>query len=130
MVQVWEPHFKAKVLEEKSHRVCLELRGKGNNTLQESVRMHKVSSRLSNAPFERIWLEEALYFLLLLSWGRSALNVGGSSRNIKERSLRSNFLLLTIDFTENKQLVYSNLRFCIHGMLLGGCTLSGMDFDK
>lgn len=130
MVQVWEPHFKAKVLEEKSHRVCLELRGKGNNTLQESVRMHKVSSRLSNAPFERIWLEEGLYFVLLLSWGRSAVSVGGSSRNIKERSLRSNFLLLTIDFTENKQLVYSNLRFCIHGMLLGGCTLSGMDFDK
>ena len=87
MVQVWESYFRAKVLEETSHRVCLELRGKGNNTLQQSVRMHKVSSRLSNAPFERICLEEGLYFVLLLSWGRSAVNVGGSSRNIKERSL-------------------------------------------
>ena len=76
-----------KLLEETSHRVCLELRGNGNNTLQESVRMHKVSSRLANAPFERMCLEEGLYFVLLLSWGRSAVKVGGSSRNIKERSL-------------------------------------------
>ena len=49
--------------------------------------MHKVSSRLANAPFERMCLEEGLYFVLLLSWGRSAVKVGGSSRNIKERSL-------------------------------------------
>jgi len=48
--------------------------------------MHKVSSRLANAPFERMCLEEGLYFVLLLSWGRSAVNMGGSSRNIKERS--------------------------------------------
>lgn len=110
MVQVWESHFRAKLLEETSHRVCLELRGKGNNTLQQSVRMHKVSSRLSNAPIWKDMFRRRLIFCPPPFLGQECSECGRIFQKQKKGRLIK-FPLLTIDLMENKQLVYSNLRF-------------------